>query len=239
MEQESGDETPQDQTLSSPFTPKEERKIQMRVEAKRRFRELQESAKPSFEDRTDIEPHEEPAEEEDQGNTEVLYPPTRRHILWLFSEMVSGKKVRVILLLIVLAWVVVFGGAYALFDADYVADHAATEILISVGVTVLLLVVLFILEIRTFVVWRTWKLQVTSTAIKVGHPGVGWLGIDDTQGVFKRSGGEIADVTKKWYFMLFFLNSYTVSFDSPSQMDEKFKDLAFIKNGNKLKNIFD
>jgi hypothetical protein len=231
MEQDNGAEAPDPQSSDGQYTEKEWRKIQMIEEALRR------SKMPQYIPLTEPKSKADWIDEEE--STEVLYPSTRRHILWFFNELLTGKTTKVILILIVFVWLSAYGGTYLLFTPEFVNSHIATETSLAIAATLLLLVLLFLLKIRTFVIWRTWKLEVTSTAIKVGHPGVGWLGIDDTQDVFKRSGGEVAKVVRKWYFVLFVLNSYIVSFDSASQMDDDFKDLKFIKNGKKLKDIFD
>ena len=238
---ESSEEIPEEttpSTASPPFTEEEQRHINLLAEVLRRsLPAVAPQAAVQAPQNVAPEPDDEwEDDDEDIPQGQILYPPTRRHIFWLIHE--SAARILYGILGIVLTWVLVYLVPFVLFTAQYVNEHAAIESLIGAGVTLVICLVVFFMELRNIVLWRTWKLEVTSTAIQIGQSGNGFLAIDEDLTSFKRSGGEIVDPVRKWYFKLFGLNIYTVSFDSPSQMDEKFKNLTFIKNGNMLKDIF-
>lgn len=226
MDQENGAEAPATTPNLLPFSVDEDRHIEMMAEAIRRSHVGATDSFTAIGDEQQAEPLE----------VKVLYPATRRHILWFFNE--SRGRVGAGILAIVIIWVLVYLAPQLLFTTKQANDYIGTETLINIGATVLVLFVVFLLEIRTFVLWRTWKLEVTNTSITIGQPGNGFLAIDDDQPVLSRSAGQVVDIKRKWYFALFLLSIYTVSFDSPSQMDDSFKNLMFIKNAKKLKDIF-
>lgn len=221
-------EAPVTASYPGQFNLQEEHHIEMMAEAIRRSRSTADA--PTFRVEEDVKT------QSFEQEIVVLYPARRRHIFWFLNE--ARRRIGYGILTIVFAWVLVFLLPSILFTQEIADTHTTIEVLIGIGATMLVVLMVYLFELRKFVLWRTWKLEVTNTTISVGQPGNGFLGIDEDQTVFKRSGGEIADATRKWYFKLLTSNIYTVSFDSTAQMDEKFKDLTFIKDGNTLKNIF-
>lgn len=230
------------------FTEKENRRIDMWAEAARRSR-VDVPANPSksqFADMwaeailrseegvlheavTNREAEEEPLE----GN----YAPTRRHAMSFV--MASWKQLGGGLLALFVVWTgaLLLPGLFQNAESSSGSSPNWIVILVTAGLTIIVLGVTFLIVIDDFKHWTNFTLEVDNFEVKINQI-ESFIGrVDSLDPAIRRRSVETVIVQRKWY--LFFLNAYTVTFNAAGTSDDLyFHDMKFIKNGKLLKKLF-
>lgn len=204
------------------FNAEEERYIEVQLEVKRRFRHENQFTE------SDVEPM------DDTPVFEGEYPATRKNILSFFAS--SIKRMGQGILLVVVIWALWFYAPTALFDIQPGSETSWNVGFITAGVTIVTLIVIFLLEIKNFMLWKNWRLEVTEAEVIITQSKSIIGRIDEMRLSLRRSSVETVRTKRKWY--LSFLNIYTVSFDAPGDQDTPFHDMKYVMNGKLLKKLF-
>jgi len=213
------------------FTEEDEHWLELQVELARRIKGLEPTVVPE----SVVDPQTEILQINEEPVFEGVYPATRRN-MWSFL-VDSWQRVGGGILLIVILWLGVSYVPGAFFGIETGSQTSWNIGLISAGITVLIIVTVFLMEIQNFMRWRKWGIEVTEKEVIIGQDRSIIGRLDENYTSLRRERVEYIRVERRWY--LSFLNAYTVSFDAPTGEDTAFHDLKFIKNGKLLKELFD
>jgi len=209
------------------FTPEEERQIEINLEVKRRW--LRENAHEELVMEPDFE-----TDPEILVSFEGTYPAAKKHILSFF--MTARKNIGLGLAAIVALWLVVLFVADSFFNVEQGSEASVNIGLICFGLTLIIIATVYFMEIKNFMLWRKWSLEVTLVQVRIDRD-KSFLGrFDEEHKSLRRISIESVDVKRsRW---LFFIDAWTVSFNAPIIEDGDFRGMTFIKRGKKLKELF-
>jgi len=202
------------------FSAEEERQIEVELEVRRRFRDETQVVEPEI-DTTPL-------------SFEGEYPATRKHILSFFAS--SSKRLGQGVLAIALVWLLALYVPNAFFDAQPGSEMSWNIGLIAAGMTALIVFVVFLLEIKSFMQWKNWRLEVTDTEVIIDQEKSIIGRLNEVHLTLRRNSVETVNAERKWY--LLFLNIYTVSFDAPGDQDMAFHNMKYVMNGKLLEELF-
>lgn len=222
MENDRETEVPSVSSLQ--FNETEERQIAVMAEAFRRAQGFTPLSEPTDEQLIAVE-----------GKLIGAYLPRRRHFLSFVVE--TWRRIGGGLLTILILWILISFVPAVYFDIQAGSQQSLLVGLIAVGITFVIVVVVFLLELQSFMRWSNWKLEVTSNEVIIGQSRSFIGRLDENSQSLRRRSVEYVQVERKWY--LWFIDAWTVSFDTPTGEDQDFHDLRFIKDGKLLKALFD
>ena len=220
--------SPADEGHKLTFTEKEERFIQVRVEINRRTMLLETDAVSVTDDMTEL--IDTPALINQKG----IYIPTRRSI-WSYL-VVSWKQSSIGILVLIAIWLLATIVPTTFFEVESGSRENWIIILIAIGIMILTLVVLFLVELKPFMKWRNWTLEVTDSEVIISQKESVIGRVNEFNLALERSSVKVVKVERKWY--LFFLDMWTVTFDTPTEEDREFHGLLYIKHGKQLQELF-
>lgn len=160
--------------------------------------------------------------------------PERKNVLSFV--VASWRRIGGGMLSIIALWLIAFYVPGRYFEVQAGSQESTSIILISAGITALIVVVVFFLEIHNFMLWKNWRLEVSDSEVIISQARSLIGRVDENRISLRRDSVEFVKVSRKWY--LWFLNIYTVSFDAPTGEDVAFHDLRFTKNGKLIKVLF-
>lgn len=221
-----------------PFSEEEERQIEILVEAWRRLLTGYTVSQPTH--ASAAEPVTEPIVTADTSNDE-LQPPNReyseRRRNVLSYIMVTWKQAGLGLLLVIGLWVLVGVLPGYLYDVQPWSETSLNIGLISVGITLLIVIIFVAIDIQNFKRWRNWTIEVTESEIIIRQKRSIIGRLNDEKYVLRRSRIDNIKVSRKWYFALLRINAYTVTLDAPGEEDQAFHGLIYIKDGDLLEEL--
>ncbi|MDB5159965.1 MAG: hypothetical protein JWO99_228 [Candidatus Saccharibacteria bacterium] len=205
------------------FSEAEERHIEVMMEVNRRLKDEERAQHQLTENELDAD-----VEFSD------TYRPRKKHIVSFLLQ--SKRRIGGGLLIIVALWALVAYVPSNAFDVQFGSTLSWEIGGVAVLATLLVIAVVFFYEIHNFMLWKNWKLEVTTTEVLIGQKSSILGRVDEDNQGLRRSKVEFVEVKRKWY--LFFLDAYTVSFDAPTESDRDFNDMTFIRGGKLLKQMF-
>jgi membrane protein YdbS with pleckstrin-like domain len=163
-----------------------------------------------------------------------VYKRRRKHITSFIVK--AWKRVGEGLIAIIILWLLVSFVPSHYFNIQFGSNRSLLVGLVAVALTILIIVIVLLAEIQAFMRWKNWKIEVTETHVNISQRKSILGRLDSMNESLPRASVQFVEVKRKWY--LSFLNAYTVTFDAPSESDQDFHDLPYIKDGAVLNRMF-